>query len=314
MFFSYTRTALKLILLELQKKTDKNELLVPNYICNTLINHIKSLDISIIYYDINENLEIDTKNISKKITSRTVGILIVNYFGFPLHLDKAKKIAEEYSIKLIEDNSHGYKGIYQNIEMGDHGDYGFSSPRKHMPLPFGGFLHGFPNFQGNYEIKYKFSFYDFFRFIINKNYIKQKLIILNFFKTKQIKVLEEKYLSIHDSLLDKISLNIIRNTNWDELRKFKMNNFKNYIDNFKPLFNDSEFIIEYDFSFSQINPWCLPVLFKSEKEALEIINWARSVSIIAFNWPTLPNNISKNTVAYEYSRRLVCFSTYTSYK
>ena len=75
MFFSYTRTALKLILLELQKKTDKNELLVPNYICNTLINHIKSLDILIIYYDINENLEIDTKNISKKLPAEHLGYL-----------------------------------------------------------------------------------------------------------------------------------------------------------------------------------------------------------------------------------------------
>lgn len=314
MFFSYTRTALKVILLELQKKTDKNELLVPNYICNTLVNHIKSLDISIIYYDINENLEIDINNISSKINNRTIGLVIVNYFGFPLHLEKAKKISEEYSIKLIEDNSHGYKGIYKSIEMGNHGDYGFSSPRKHLPLPFGGVLHGSKNFKINFGINYKFNLYDFIRFKINKNFLNHKLLVLKFFKTNQTTVLKEKYLPINDSLLDKTSLNIIENTMWDELRKFKMNNFKNYLNNLRPSFNNSEFIIEYDLSFSQVNPWCLPVLFKSEKEALEILNWAKSVPLIAFSWPTLPNNITKNSIAYEYSRRLVCFSTYTYIK
>ena len=63
--------------------------------------------------------------------------------------------------------------------------------------------------------------------------------------------------------------------------------------------------------FDSINPWALPILVKNDQEVLNWINWGVRNNVIIFNWPTLFKGINKSSNAYNLSKRIVCFSTYT---
>lgn len=312
MYLSHSRTALNLIIQHIKNNHNyKNQLLVPDYICNTITEHLKDLDIEIIYYKINKNLVIDFSNLNKLVHKKTIGLLIVHYFGFPINLDKALKFCEISNLVLIEDNSHGYKGYYKGKELGTFGKFGFAAPRKHLQIKYGGFLNSKldSNVLKSLKSKYKCNTYDKFKFIINNNFLSTKLFIQKYTSNKVNKIQYEPYQRIIDSKLDKFSLKTIQKTNWANLRKNKMRNYIRW-KNFFSKYESINLFENFELDYFDVNPWCYPLIFNSEKEVINILNWAKKNLFIAFCWPTLPNAIKNNTLAYKYSRKIVCFSTY----
>lgn len=315
MYFSYTRTALKVILVYLLNNTKKKKLLVPDFICDTIIYHIKKLKIEIIYYQVNKNLTINWKEIQKLDNlDDHIGILIVNYFGFPINLDEAINFCNKQKLILIEDNSHGHYGYYKNKELGTYGDFGFSSPRKHLPILYGGYLYNkiTNKININLDTHYKTSLISKFKIFVNLFFLSQKLALLKFFKPNQNKIKIENYVEVLDSKIDKYSLNKILKTNWDKIKYKKVKNYLKIYNffkdsNYKPLFKITS-------EFKEINPWCCPIITKSEKEALYLLNWAKRNSILAFSWPTLPKEVSKDSISYINSKVLVCISCYNTKK
>ncbi len=101
----------------------------------------------VIFVDINENtLNIDPGLIEEKITSRTRAIMPVDFRGHPANLPEIRKIADSYSLKIIEDGSHSIGSTYvygsKEHHCGDgvHADlctYSFH-PVKHITTGEGG--------------------------------------------------------------------------------------------------------------------------------------------------------------------------------
>ena len=72
--------------------------------------------------DIN-NLNIDPKEIEKKITKKTKAIIAVDFRGHPANLLEIRSIAKNYNIKVIEDASHSLGSKYfQNKNLFKCGD------------------------------------------------------------------------------------------------------------------------------------------------------------------------------------------------
>ena len=65
-------------------KTSKNdEVLIPQFICDSALYPFKDLKIKTNFYKIKENLKPDWVDINKKYSKKTKAIMMIHYFGFP---------------------------------------------------------------------------------------------------------------------------------------------------------------------------------------------------------------------------------------
>ena len=74
--------------------------------------------------EIDNTLNMDSEDLENKITEKTRAIIVVHMLGVPARLKRIKRIAEKYSITLIEDTAWGCGGYYDNTPLGTYGDIG----------------------------------------------------------------------------------------------------------------------------------------------------------------------------------------------
>ena len=115
--------------------------LVPAYICQSAVEPFQKLGIEVRFYEVDDNLRPETAAIKAKIDQKTIGIMIVNYFGFPQYLEEVKSICKESGLFLIEDNAHGFMSQKGGQLLGTMGDIGVSSIWKHLLIPNGAVLY-----------------------------------------------------------------------------------------------------------------------------------------------------------------------------
>ena len=118
----------------LQKRLNIKKVLLPSLICEEIIPVFKMLGIEIIYYQLNENLEIDYNYIEKCVKEDNYFVFIVNYFGYPSDWKKILELKNKYGFMIIEDNAHSLYGKYNEKKLGLFGDISFTSFRKILPL------------------------------------------------------------------------------------------------------------------------------------------------------------------------------------
>ena len=310
-FFSHSRTAFKYSLKSLKEK-EKNEVLIPDLNCDTITHCKNDTDHKFIFYRVDRNFEPLWEDIKLKINSKTVALMVVNYFGIPNSIIKAKEFCISNKILLIEDNSHGYKGSLENIELGNFGDFGFSSPRKHLPMKYGGILHtkipfdlnSFNLPKNNNEIKNKINFH------LSYNYPNIKSILRKLFFKQPNYFPDKPEAIIDDFILDDYSINVIKKTNWNILKSYKYENYLEW-ENFA---KKKSLAPAISHNFKDINPWCFPIITNSKTDLTSWLDWAWKKNIIAFTWPTLPREIHEKSDAFQISKSLLCFSTYFSPK
>lgn len=69
-----------------------------------------------------EHINIDPREIEKKITDKTKAILVVHMAGFPCRMDEIMTIAKKNNLKVIEDACHGPLSEYKGKKLGTIGD------------------------------------------------------------------------------------------------------------------------------------------------------------------------------------------------
>lgn len=77
-----------------------------------------------VYANIDNSLNLDPKDLKKKITKNTKAVIVVHMLGVPGKLDEIKKICKKNKIFLIEDTAWGCGGKYGNNFLGTLGDIG----------------------------------------------------------------------------------------------------------------------------------------------------------------------------------------------
>ena len=66
--------------------------------------------------------QINPDLLEKNITKKTKAIMIVHLFGQAVEVDKVKKIAKKYNLKIIEDCAEAHGVFYKNKHVGNFGD------------------------------------------------------------------------------------------------------------------------------------------------------------------------------------------------
>lgn len=82
------------------------------------------------------------ESVIRCITKKTKAIMVVHYAGYPAALDKLRRIADEYSLCLIEDCAHALGAKYNGRHVGSYGDFAIFSFQaiKHITTVDGGML------------------------------------------------------------------------------------------------------------------------------------------------------------------------------
>ena len=127
------RSALKLLLKEIKK----GEVLLPEYICDSVIRAFSEFNIN--YYRLKEDLTIDLDDFHSRVNDNTRVVYVMHYFGA---LQPEEILTQIFLMKnqsdfiIIEDTTHSLFSRMQTI-----GDYCICSLRKWFAIPDGGILY-----------------------------------------------------------------------------------------------------------------------------------------------------------------------------
>lgn len=131
------RAALYSILQSL-KNRDIRKVLLPDYLCSTIVTTVSTAQLKYAFYRLNESLLPDIEDVKTKVDENTA-ILIINYFGMQNLSDSLSAIKRlSCNIPIIVDDVQALKS-YLNSESTDI-DYSFTSLRKWLPVPDGGLV------------------------------------------------------------------------------------------------------------------------------------------------------------------------------
>lgn len=122
------------------KKGD--EVIVPATTHVATANAIEATGAKPVFVDVNlSNGCIDLEEAKKKINSRTKGLVIVHYLGFPVNIEKLDYFKKK-GLFIIEDCALALGSSYNNIRVGNFGDFASFSfyPVKHITTGEGGMI------------------------------------------------------------------------------------------------------------------------------------------------------------------------------
>lgn len=122
--------SLRVILQHLKLSKDE-KVLLPSYMCPTILYPFKELGIPYEFYKVNRNLQIDLGDLSKRVDAKVKVIFFINYFGF--------KQSDEVITALLKLKESGIiiiQDVVQDFYVQDNdliGNYAFMSFRKFFP-------------------------------------------------------------------------------------------------------------------------------------------------------------------------------------
>ena len=101
--------------------TAGDEVICPSMSYIATANAIKYVGAIPVFAEVNPaNYNLDVDDTEKKISSRTKAILLVHQIGMPADIDKFTKLAEKYSLILIEDAACAAGSVYFGKKIGSH--------------------------------------------------------------------------------------------------------------------------------------------------------------------------------------------------
>lgn len=122
----------------------KGKILIPTFVCESILHPLKRMNLSYICYDINsENLNVNITDLEKKINENNIDCVIVaSMYGNPAGLVEVENICKKHQILMIDDAAQGFGAKYDQKYVGTFGDAGFFSfsPGKPTAGHLGGFF------------------------------------------------------------------------------------------------------------------------------------------------------------------------------
>jgi len=143
--YSSGRAALYQILKFLKQEKGINHILLPDYLCSSVLVPVKALGLDFTFYPIDEQLELEASSFAK-LYKKISAVLVINYFGLK---DLTTQIQVIHSLDdnaiIIEDDVQAF---YEFMKPLGEVDFKFTSLRKTFAVPDGGLVktkHKLPN-------------------------------------------------------------------------------------------------------------------------------------------------------------------------
>lgn len=103
-----------------------DEVIVPSFTFTSTANAVLlQRGVRVVFAEIDpQTLNIDPKDIEKKITDKTKAVIVVHYAGVACDMENILKIAKEHNLKIIEDAAQGIEAKWEDKYLGTIGDFG----------------------------------------------------------------------------------------------------------------------------------------------------------------------------------------------
>ena len=102
-----------------------DEVIVPTNTFIATVAYPLSVGAKLVFADVDPvTVNIDPKDIERKITKKTKIIVPVHIGGYPCDMDAIMKIAKKHDLVVMEDAAHGFGGEYKGRKLGTIGHFG----------------------------------------------------------------------------------------------------------------------------------------------------------------------------------------------
>lgn len=139
LFFASGRAAL-LAGLEALGVGPGDEVLLPAYLCESVVTPVEAAGAGPAYYPVSRGLGVDVAALDAAVSPRTRAVVLIHYLGFPGPVEEVRALCDRRGLALIEDCAHALFSRRGARPLGSFGDLAIFSPWKSMPLPDGGLL------------------------------------------------------------------------------------------------------------------------------------------------------------------------------
>jgi perosamine synthetase len=311
LLFSHSRVALKYGLQSLNLGSS-DSILVPDFICDVILDPLRDLSINYSFYSLNDDLTPDWISVKKQIASNTKAILMVHYFGYPQNIDEFQDFCSKNNLFLIEDNAHGFGGFYNGIDLGSFGDIGINSPRKTLNLPSGGQLllknTEYSDITSTIKLLPRFQIFALKLFFIRitswNHFLKSHLRSLLKKQPKYWEPFAFNEGKVSDRRIDSYSEKKLQTINVDNIYKKRRSIYLIW----------ERFAVKKGITpvFLELNDGAIPSVFpayvSSTDEWYGWFNWGWENRYNVHSWPTLPELvIQKNSPGFVQWGKMVCF-------
>ncbi len=102
-----------------------DEVIVPAITFAATMAYPLSIGCKLVFADVDPiTLNMDPKDVAKKITDKTKMIIPVHIGGYPVDMDPILELAKKHDIVVLEDAAHAFGGEYKHRKLGTIGDFG----------------------------------------------------------------------------------------------------------------------------------------------------------------------------------------------
>lgn len=125
-FLTTSGTSALELAVKLLRLSPGDEVIAPSFTFSSTINAILlNAGLKVVFADIQKDtLNIDPRDIEKKVSSKTKAIVVVHYAGVACDMDKIMEIAKKYDLKVIEDAAQAIDAKYKGRYLGTIGHIG----------------------------------------------------------------------------------------------------------------------------------------------------------------------------------------------
>jgi dTDP-4-amino-4,6-dideoxygalactose transaminase len=119
-----------------------DEVIQQSFTCVAVPNSITWNNAKPVYVDVGDDINIDPKDLEKKINKKCKAVIVQHTFGIPADIKKIQKICKNRNLILIEDCAHSLGATYRSNPLGSFGNVSFFSFGRDKALSsvFGGMI------------------------------------------------------------------------------------------------------------------------------------------------------------------------------
>ena len=266
-----------------------DKILIPIYICDTVLEPLKKLNIKPIFYDLDiVDLNPSLDSIKKlAIKYEVKGVLVASMYGNPANLLEIENYCKENNIFMIDDSAQSFGAKLNGKYVGAFGDAGFFSfsPGKPTAGHMGSFFWSYNKvdiLRTKHCITHYIRWLDFFynRYTIYKN--KNKFLnIINRILLKTIDITYDEICEFEKEILGGILWNNLEN-------KFSFR--KKYYFKFIEKFDNYSYFRVLKSIRGESNPHKFVIIFYSQILANKFLNYMKENNIYASNGYVLLND------------------------
>ncbi len=216
-FYSSGRAAIFHIL-NFSVSTGKQKILLPDYLCDSIVDAVKLTSIPFEFYSINSDLSINIDSVREKYNDKCL-LLIINYFGGADIHNEIKKIRSVSSTaSIILDNAQALFSMFESFDV----DFMFTSFRKQLPVPDGAWVISRNAELFQCEENNSFAQYKFAAGLLKNN--KQFVSVSDQVYLDLFKKGDSLILSNINSKISDITTTILKSIDFDSIRQKRIDN------------------------------------------------------------------------------------------